>query len=129
MGDYRIIVRDKQLVPVGQIDEYIEFNAVLKFCDTGQWTLKVQADRRNTLLLQPGCGILVYREGVQQRLVGDHFYTCHVRVVGPQRVRDLLGCDPLIHVLRMPDHDSRGGPARVDPVPREDGFTALVQGP
>ncbi|MFD5702557.1 Gp37-like protein [Streptomyces lasiicapitis] len=69
LGDYRIIVRDKQLVPVGQIDEYIEFNAVLKFCDTGQWTLKVQADRRNTRLLQPGCGILVYREGVPEPIM------------------------------------------------------------
>ncbi|WP_030372891.1 siphovirus ReqiPepy6 Gp37-like family protein [Streptomyces rimosus] len=69
MGDYRIIVRNQQLVPVGQIDDYIEFNAVLKFCDTGQWTLKIQADRANTRLLQPGCGILVYREGVARPIL------------------------------------------------------------
>ncbi|MFF4223187.1 siphovirus ReqiPepy6 Gp37-like family protein [Streptomyces abikoensis] len=69
MGDYRIIVRDRDLAPIGQIDDYIEFNAVLKFCDVGQWTLKVQAGRLHSELLQPGCGIIVYRNGVSRPIL------------------------------------------------------------
>lgn len=64
MGEYRIIVRDRQLAPIGQVDDYIELTAVLQHCDVGQWTLKINADRPNAKLFQPGCGIVVYREGV-----------------------------------------------------------------
>ncbi|MFE7113944.1 siphovirus ReqiPepy6 Gp37-like family protein [Streptomyces sp. NPDC057654] len=51
------------------IDDYLEFTAVLKHCDTGQWTLKVQAGRPHSELLQPGCGIVVYRDGIERPIL------------------------------------------------------------
>ncbi|MCZ4097309.1 MULTISPECIES: siphovirus ReqiPepy6 Gp37-like family protein [unclassified Streptomyces] len=69
MGEYKIVVRDRELIPIGQIDDYIEFTATLKFCDTGQWTLKIQAGLPHARLLQPGCGIIVYRNGVEKPIL------------------------------------------------------------
>ncbi|MGW2579898.1 siphovirus ReqiPepy6 Gp37-like family protein [Streptomyces virginiae] len=66
LGEYRIIVRDKDLVPIGQIDDYLSFEATLRHCDVGTWTIKINAGRPHARLLQPGCGIVVYRDGVPQ---------------------------------------------------------------
>ncbi|MFE9120875.1 siphovirus ReqiPepy6 Gp37-like family protein [Streptomyces sp. NPDC007172] len=64
MGEYRVIVRDAQLIPIGMVDDYLSLEMVLKFNDVGQWTLKINAGRSHARLFQPGCGIAVYREGV-----------------------------------------------------------------
>ncbi|MEV5283540.1 hypothetical protein [Streptomyces sp. NPDC052811] len=64
MDEYRIIVRDAQLAPIGMVDDHLSLEMVLKFNDVGQWTLKINAGRPHARLFQPGCGIAVYREGV-----------------------------------------------------------------
>ncbi|MEU5439108.1 hypothetical protein AB0G73_38070, partial [Streptomyces sp. NPDC020719] len=46
------------------IDDYLSLEMVLKFNDAGQWMLKINSGRPHARLLQPGCGIAVYREGV-----------------------------------------------------------------
>ncbi|MFE7313816.1 siphovirus ReqiPepy6 Gp37-like family protein [Streptomyces sp. NPDC057555] len=69
MGEYKIIVRDRHLSPIGIVDDYTEFNAILKHCDTGQWTLKMNAGLPHTKLFQPGHGIIVYREGVDRPIM------------------------------------------------------------
>ncbi|MFD9792346.1 siphovirus ReqiPepy6 Gp37-like family protein [Streptomyces sp. NPDC059070] len=64
MGEYRVIVRDAQLVPIGMVDDYLSLEMVGKFNEVGTWTLKINAGRPHARLFQPGCGIAVYREGV-----------------------------------------------------------------
>ncbi|GGP72067.1 siphovirus ReqiPepy6 Gp37-like family protein [Streptomyces melanogenes] len=64
LGEYRVIVRDAQLVPIGMVDDYLSLEMVSKFNDVGAWTLKINAGRYHAKLFQPGCGIAVYREGV-----------------------------------------------------------------
>ncbi|MFF4602859.1 hypothetical protein ACFY12_08930 [Streptomyces sp. NPDC001339] len=104
-----MIVRDKQLVPVGQFDDYIEFKAVLKFCDTGQWTLKIHADRPHTKLVQPDCGIVVCREGVKRPIPSGPVQG--IRSIGlPTRAADQARCSSPARTtttLRRPTSSSR----------------------
>nr|WP_262928642.1 siphovirus ReqiPepy6 Gp37-like family protein [Streptomyces sp. CBMA152] len=53
------------------IDDYLSLEMVLKFNDVGQWTLKINVGRPHARILQPGCGIAVYREGVAQPIMSD----------------------------------------------------------
>ncbi|MGP8297557.1 Gp37-like protein [Streptomyces inhibens] len=69
MGGCGIIVRDCHLSPIGMVDDYTEFNAVLKHCDTGQWTLRMNAALPHAKLFQLGHSIVVYRKGVDRPLM------------------------------------------------------------
>lgn len=63
MSEWRIYVRDAQLRRQGEVDDFVDLEAIRRWCDIGTWTLNV--DRRSPLagaLRQPGAGIIITRD-------------------------------------------------------------------
>lgn len=68
--EWKIYVRDKNLRRIGEVDNYRQFEAVLKFNDVG--TFELILDRRQPIvadLITPGYGIFVIHEVTGQILV------------------------------------------------------------
>ncbi|MFD0407289.1 hypothetical protein DR950_36090 [Kitasatospora xanthocidica] len=75
MSEYRVLVRDRDLNPIGQVDDFLEFQAVLRYCDTGHWQIKIMAGTPHAQLFQPGHGIVAYREGVDKPIASGPIQT------------------------------------------------------
>lgn len=63
MSEWRIYVRDAQLRRQGEVDDFVDLEAIRRWCDIGTWILNV--DRRSPLagaLRQPGAGIIITRD-------------------------------------------------------------------
>ncbi|WP_431911716.1 Gp37-like protein [Nonomuraea jabiensis] len=68
---FRILVRDSPfprignvpLAIVGELDTYLKFDAISRHNHIGSWTLEIPVQHPQSKLLQPGCGIVVFREG------------------------------------------------------------------
>ncbi|MGV9693323.1 siphovirus ReqiPepy6 Gp37-like family protein [Streptomyces sp. NPDC003444] len=65
---YRVLVRDKDLNLVGEIDTWIKLDFVVRYCQPGTWTLLVEAGTPQADLIERGGGIAVYQDGVETPL-------------------------------------------------------------
>ncbi|WP_327294460.1 siphovirus ReqiPepy6 Gp37-like family protein [Streptomyces sp. NBC_01197] len=61
---YRIVVRDKDLNRIGEIDTWISLDFVVEFCDQGSWQLLVKSGTPQADLLQQGGGVAIFQDGV-----------------------------------------------------------------
>ena len=65
---FTIEIRDAQYERIGIIERYNRFEAIVRFCDIGTWTLVVDATTSDASLLQKGGGIVVWSEGMTEPL-------------------------------------------------------------
>lgn len=66
MPKFTIEIRDPFLDRIGLVEQYTAVQVISRFNGVGSWTLTVPADSREADLLQPGCGIIVWIDGVPQ---------------------------------------------------------------
>lgn len=64
MPKFFIEARDAFLKRIGVVEQYTSVQVISRFNNVGSWTLTVPADSREAELLNPGCGIIVWVEGV-----------------------------------------------------------------
>lgn len=68
MPKFVIEIRNRQFKRVGVIESYTSFEAILRYCDVGTWTLVLDAGLPETELLVEGSGIIVWANGHDQPL-------------------------------------------------------------
>lgn len=66
---FSIEVRDDLYERVGLIEQYSSFEAVVKYCDVGTWTLSIDASLSEASLISEGCGIVVWTPGLAEPLL------------------------------------------------------------
>lgn len=66
---YRIVVRDKNLKRIGEIDTWISLDFVVEHCQQGSWQLLIKSGTYQAELLQQDCGIAIYQDGVSKPIL------------------------------------------------------------
>lgn len=68
MPKFNIEIRDPQYKRVGRFEQYERFEAIIRYCDVGTWTMDVDAGLPESVLLVEGGGIIVWAEGLDAPL-------------------------------------------------------------
>ncbi|HLH22438.1 MAG TPA: siphovirus ReqiPepy6 Gp37-like family protein [Chloroflexota bacterium] len=64
MPQYRLLVRDPGRIPVAEVDDFAELQAIPRFNAVGTWSLRLPATSRPAQLLVEGGGLIVLRDGL-----------------------------------------------------------------
>lgn len=68
MPKFLIEIRNPQYKRIGAFEQYTRFEAIIRFCDVGSWTVTVDATRPEANLLVEGGGIIVWADGLNTPL-------------------------------------------------------------
>lgn len=68
MPKFVIEIRNRNFKRIGVVESYTSFEAILRYCDVGTWTLVLDAGLPETALLVEGSGIIVWVNGHDQPL-------------------------------------------------------------
>ena len=99
MSEWRIYARDAQLRRQGEVDDFVDLEAVRRWCDIGTWTLRV--DRRSPLagiLRQSGAGIIITRD--DQMWMSGPWTNVHHTVQASKETMILSGVDDNVWLKR-----------------------------
>ncbi|MFF4529227.1 hypothetical protein ACFY1P_08130 [Streptomyces sp. NPDC001407] len=111
MTNYIIEVRDEDFRRIGQIDQYMDLDIVIRHCQPGSWKIEVMEGTRAAELLQRGRGVVIWNADIGKALISGpvqqmQYYWTNDQHTGPGSIYFSGKSDDQIVYSRVgwPDH-------------------------